>query len=537
MNYQCTLVSAAANTVGHGYSWIEADGETKSSLIAYSASNFIAIADDETKTVKFTLRGGKVDDKITCLTHIKSQSSGTFIVSGFQSGALNVWRSQPVSLQNWVQVSADTSLTGSLNSLSALDFASGVIISAFDSVGSGKIWRYNYATNTLDLQQTFKFTPHQLPNSCHMTTISENIPVLVLGSVDGKVHLYVGEEKEFKLNFTHVGALLGHEEWITCLASKDVDSKNKFIASGSQDTKIRIWKISEQGQVDAPTEESKISTSTGLDGLDEDEDEDEEGEEGDENQGKASAPLEDEELSSEARFSFIVDKRLFFVYLESLLVGHEDWVTTIHWMPNKVQLFSTSMDRNMVIWAPDSSLGGVWTPSVRVGDVGGALGGCIGGNLLGFVGGCVSPDGNAILGIGYGGSFHYWRRQSDNEEGRWVPVTFLTGHFDSVNDLAWDPIHGRYLVSVSSDQTCRLFAEAKTSSTTGWREISRPEIHGYNLNCIALAKENSFYIYTGGEEKLIRIFDAPNSVLRGLQQLCSLQIEYDPATRYVTHDF
>ena len=39
-------------------------------------------------------------------------------------------------------------------------------------------------------------------------------------------------------------------------------------------------------------------------------------------------------------------------------------------------------------------------PVARMGDVGGALGGSIGNNLLGFVAGCVNPDGRSILGIG-----------------------------------------------------------------------------------------------------------------------------------------
>lgn len=35
----------------------------------------------------------------------------------------------------------------------------------------------------------------------------------------------------------------------------------------------------------------------------------------------------------------------------------------------------------------------------------------VGGNLLGFVGGCLSPDYQRMLGIGYGGSFHLWKRK------------------------------------------------------------------------------------------------------------------------------
>jgi hypothetical protein len=40
-------------------------------------------------------------------------------------------------------------------------------------------------------------------------------------------------------------------------------------------------------------------------------------------------------------------------------------------------------------------------------------------------------------------------------------------------------------------------------------------------------------LYTAGEEKLIRVFDAPNSVLRGLEKLCGISMSNNTgASRY-----
>jgi elongator complex protein 2 len=236
------------------------------------------------------------------------------------------------------------------------------------------------------------------------------------------------------------------------------------------------------------------------------------------------------------------------------LVGHEDWVTSLSWLSlvieknsrqsggevqeqiNKLRLFSTSMDRNMVIWAITTGIGAgeIWSPVVRVGDIGGALGGSIGGNLLGFTGGCISPDGTSLLGIGYGGSFHLWTSSSPSEVEftsgielvKWQPVSFIGGHFSMVNDIFWSLNGGDYLFSASSDQTCRLFARINNKndgSSQCWREISRPQIHGYDLNCVLQSSINSFFLFTGGEEKLIRVFDAPNIVLKGLHSLCNIE--------------
>ena len=136
----------------------------------------------------------------------------------------------------------------------------------------------------------------------------------------------------------------------------------------------------------------------------------------------------------------------------------------------------------------------------------------------------------------------------------WTPKSFLGGHFESVNDLVWSP-SSEYVLTVSSDQTCRLHAPVQrteradaydnnlvkgsshtstpmvtsTSATSSiasyqrWREISRPQIHGYDLHSIAAAPSSSSYLlYSAADEKIIRVFDAPSSVIDGLKTLCGV---------------
>jgi WD40 repeat protein len=67
--------------------------------------------------------------------------------------------------------------------------------------------------------------------------ISQKI-ILVLGGIDYKVHLYTLNDKIQKLC-----SLEGHQDWIKCFSIKTIEKdKIYYLASGSQDTKIRIWK-------------------------------------------------------------------------------------------------------------------------------------------------------------------------------------------------------------------------------------------------------------------------------------------------------
>ncbi|KAB1258355.1 Elongator complex protein 2 [Camelus dromedarius] len=152
-------------------------------------------------------------------------------------------------------------------------------------------------------------------------------------------------------------------------------------------------------------------------------------------------------------------KITFAVTLETVLAGHENWVNAVHWQPSfykdgvlqqPMRLLSASMDKTMILWAPDEE-SGVWLEQVRVGEVGG--------NTLGFYDCQFSEDGSMIIAHAFHGALHLWKQNSTN------PVT--------------------------------------------WHEIARPQIHGYDLKCLAMI--NRFQFVSGADEKVLRVFSAPRN--------------------------
>lgn len=73
----------------------------------------------------------------------------------------------------------------------------------------------------------------------------------------------------------------------------------------------------------------------------------------------------------------------------------------------------------------------------------------------------------------------------------------------------------------SLDQTTRLFApwNRKENGTTisTWHEMGRPQVHGYDIKCIAFVHDYQFV--SGADEKVLRIFDAPKSSVESLATL------------------
>ena len=215
------------------------------------------------------------------------------------------------------------------------------------------------------------------------------------------------------------------------ISAVQTDSNDIFIASSSQDTRIRIWKISQADSKEKP----ENSTQVYMDKT----------------------------------HYFRYNQKIFCVFLESVLIGHEDWVLSVSWHPllrnserpnqnehakdsqktrpfhQPLSLLSASMDRSMMIWKPEDLFGGIWTNEIHVGEVGG--------NTLGFFGGVFSPEGNAILANGYNGAFHLWKKeigdQSEikNTREQWISSYAMSGNFGPVVDVSWHS-SGTYFATV-----------------------------------------------------------------------------------------
>ncbi|XP_045151970.1 elongator complex protein 2, partial [Echinops telfairi] len=104
----------------------------------------------------------------------------------------------------------------------------------------------------------------------------------------------------------------------------------------------------------------------------------------------------------------------------------------------------------------------------------------------------------------------HWQPSLYRGKKEWTPEIIISGHFDGVQDMMWDP-EGEFIITVGTDQTTRLFApwKRKGVSQVTWHEIARPQIHGYDMKCLAMISR--FQFVSGADEKVLRVFSAPRN--------------------------
>lgn len=413
------------------------------------------------------------------------------ILSGSVDHTVRIWRALTTNCVDFEELTTLRSHEGSINCLAVASregvFASG----AADA--TVKVWKVNFsdAKTQFQLVQTISTSPRFFPLALAFAELGPSGDLmLAVAGTKSFVHMHVAERGE---NFSLQAILRGHEGWVRSLAITDrAKSMNGdiFLASASQDKSIRLWRVRKCRKV------PDVASST-------------------------SHALESTEKRLSNKTHWLEASALTYsLTFEALLLGHEDWIYTLSWRHDvkSLQLLSASADNSLALWEPEAN-SGIWICTTRLGEINSQKGSTTAtGSTGGFWIGLWSPTGEHIVCLGKTGSWRLWNY--DRNLARWVQGIGISGHTKPVTDIAWAK-DGTYLLSSGIDQTTRLHAQWKRNCGSSWHEMARPQIHGYDLNCLDSMNHSQFV--SGGDEKLLRVFDEPRATADLLQSLCGIR--------------
>jgi len=418
---------------------------------------------------------------------------------------LRIWSKNPSTEQySCIQTLSDHQ--SSINCIAVSSRTSRIFASG-SADATFKIWSLD-EQDVATLNQTITVTPRFFPLALALSPLAgapESYVLAVAGTKD-IIQLYVLDSQhspEFKLQAT----LAGHEGWIRSLEfTQERSSPNSdlILSSASQDKYIRLWRI-HQGK-DLPAAAASADPSMG-------------------------AYMPGKSLSNKAH-RFKAQDLDFSATFEALLLGHEDWIYSTKWRTDgdKLQLLSSSADNSLAIWEPDASTG-VWITVTRLGEISAEKGSTTAtGSTGGFWTGLWSPSGKTVISLGRTGSWRLWNHNLDQD--RWVQGVGISGHTLPVMGIAWSK-EGDYLLSTSSDQTTRLHARWKRDDLVSWHEMARPQIHGYDLNCIDSLGSSQFV------SDIDLMPDAANMPVLGLSNKAIEAVADDeelPASNHIDRD-
>ncbi|XP_059476492.1 elongator complex protein 2 [Neocloeon triangulifer] len=466
-------ISCGCNRSPHCLAW------GLQNLVFYGSSNSIAIYNHEKLRVIHTALSHTNEVRsVRCI----ATSQGTFLLSTSSDKLAVVWTDD--SQLGLRPVAILKGHTGPVTVSHAIEKDGHLLVATTSTDLSVKIWTVPLSITaqnsdpidteciqTLKAGSGFCLDVHL----CFLPGGRKNL-ILACAQDDFKVGLFSFENGQF----IKKDSLVGHEDWITCLDSVSTENGDLFICSGSQDTFVRIW---------------KISLCTRL-------------------PKKLTELAPDEEIQVEERIFAVEDKK-YSQSLESILTCHNSWVQSVSWSCKKspdnfgYEILSSSTDGTICVWSKSSDVD-LWTPT-RLG--------ILKEDSLGILGCVWDPSGNSILAHSLHGALHIWVKVDSSWKNSY---TVGGGHFGEVSDLCWEP-DGKFFYSCSADQTSRIHAQLKNQSDEVWFELGRPQVHGYDVNCITSISRSVFA--SGADEKVIRIFKTSKQFLSCLKTLCGVELK------------
>lgn len=474
--------------------------------VAFGSASQVCLYSPKQNKIKVTLSGH--NGRVNTLTWAGGDSD--LLVSGASNGEVFVWENPGGDLfdyRKW-QKKHEVKVLDSIVQVGATRLSNGTHLVAILSIKS-VVFLYHLAPDGFKFVESVSFGNNIVQRCCFFTIPGASHTYIALAPMDPRVHLYqlrlesiekakeLPKEREELEVFIYRGSIAGHEDRVMSISTICLADGSVYLATGSRDCTIRVYSIrkTERGVLTSKHKTNAFGLECGSPGI------------------SHVSP----------------DLPYYWITLESILTGHSEAITHISFMrkphskvsPEEpkshldgLQIASCSGDYTVQISELDTKHD-IWQSVARLGQ--------IAGNRNSFMGLTISPDHNSILGYTVNGSPHLWvRADLDND---WQCVPGFTGHFGPVKDLDWAS-KNEFFVTVSSDQTTRIWSmfdpvakNSKEESQIGqWFEVSRAQIHGYDINAVKTLKidwENGKtrsgrpcdLILSGADEKIIRIFE------------------------------
>ncbi|KAL8710498.1 MAG: hypothetical protein Q9220_004930 [cf. Caloplaca sp. 1 TL-2023] len=469
-----------------------ADWNPVTAILAYGSDKNIALwrpLDEQHRGIFATLCGHT--DLVNVVKFFLSATNWpSLILSGSVDRTIRLWQLRSTNGTAYDTVSILQGHTGSISCIDVLPRRH--IIASGSADATIKIWQVEYAHHRWKtiLVQSIQTSPRYIALTLALSELGSNDLLLAAAGTRRDIFIYASRSQR---QLDHQVTLSGHEAWIRSLAittEGDHAEAGLLLASASQDKYIRLWRIQKETG-SAAGEDHQTGDRIDFDGL------------------LSNKTHQIEATTGAHTLTF-----------EALLLGHDDWIHTISWCRDakRSRLLSASADNSLAMWDLDK-VSGVWICTTRLGEISAQKGSTTAtGSMGGFWVALWIDYGQSVVSLGRTGSWRLW--SYNNSKRRWVQGVGISGHTGSVMDLAWAR-DGSYLLSTSADQTTRLHAECISGSQSSWHELARPQIHGYNLNCIDTIGLHQFV--SGADEKLLRVFNEPKRTAELLQTLCGVK--------------
>eukprot|EP01022_Parablepharisma_sp_SALTPOND_P004703 TRINITY_DN1207_c0_g1_i1.p1 TRINITY_DN1207_c0_g1~~TRINITY_DN1207_c0_g1_i1.p1 ORF type:complete len:854 (-),score=53.11 TRINITY_DN1207_c0_g1_i1:26-2587(-) len=512
INVESELISTNPSTHRSTLDW-----SPKSGLTAFASGPLVYIASLARGYIFCSLRGHR--QNVNALKWIEtSDKNSCDLISVGGDGNLVHWRcnGDPTDHKNWVLLKEYKGIhKSSIELLSVLSIKDSVYLLSYSIDGTLVYWKStDHSIKEFAVICTLQFGKTLL-EAIGIYPLNEKANIIAIGGFTTQIHLYTHLLTTAELSYKC--SLAGHQNSVRDFAFIDTTGSDLFLASGAMDGTVRIWKIRKLEKEamkekvvifkDLPEEETKLH----------------------------------EQYKSKASYVFEgpVSDEYYNVVLESLLSYHTEGINSVEWGAavgkgkkevKDLRLLTGGIDGTVCCWAAGEDAEGAWNVISAFGELTSGTKYAVYGAKF------CNENWGEIVAYTYNGCLFRW--VWNPAASKWEPGIVPTGHFGSVNDITWDPSE-QFLVSCSSDMQTKVYGQwcnTKSDTTKGqWHEITRPQIHGYEINGIVTCPSfplsdpvlvPPFKVVSAADEKVLRIFDPPYLFLKAANEFSDAHIKY-----------